>query len=129
VVVADTSIDYTHPELAAPIWVNPKDDSGGKETDGNCYIDDLMGWDFVNKDHDSWDDHGHGTHVAGTIGAVGNNGVGVIGVSANVTLMPLKFLGAGGSGTTDNAVSARLSSVSGDFIKEAAGVCRRGALA
>jgi subtilisin family serine protease len=112
VAVIDTGIDYTHPELAANIWVNPNEQLDGTDTDGNGYIDDVMGWDFVNKDNDPWDDHGHGTHVAGTIGAVGHNGIGVIGVSPNVTLMPLKFLGAGGSGTTDNAVSAILYAAS-----------------
>jgi subtilisin family serine protease len=112
VAVIDTGIDYTHPELAANIWLNPNEQLDGIDTDGNGYIDDVMGWDFVNKDNDPWDDHGHGTHVAGTIGAVGNNGVGVIGVSPNVTLMPLKFLGAGGAGTTDNAVSAVLYAAS-----------------
>jgi subtilisin family serine protease len=112
VAVVDTGIDYTHPELAANIWINPIERLDGTDTDGNGYIDDIMGWDFVNNDNDPWDDHGHGTHVAGTIGAVGNNGIGVIGVSPNVTLMPLKFLGAGGSGSTDNAVSAILYAAS-----------------
>ncbi len=66
------------------------------------------GWDFVNNDNDPIDDNGHGTHVAGTIAAVRDNGVGVAGVASNVVLIPLKFLNAGGSGSTDNAIAAVL---------------------
>lgn len=86
--------------LRDPRWAN------GVDEDGNGYVDDLVGWDFVNNDNDPWDDHGHGTHVAGTIGAIGGNGVGVAGVAWNVQMIPLKFLGAGGSGTTFNAIRA-----------------------
>lgn len=64
----------------------------GIDTDGNGYKDDLIGWDFVNNDNDPYDDNGHGTHVSGTIGATGGNGVGAIGVSPNVLIVPLKFL-------------------------------------
>jgi hypothetical protein len=72
----------------------------------NGYIDDLFGWNFVSNTNDPFDDNGHGTHVAGTIGASGNNSEGVAGVNWDVQLMGLKFLGAGGSGTTANAVAA-----------------------
>jgi subtilisin-like proprotein convertase family protein len=68
--------------------------------------DDLIGWDYANNDNDPMDDDGHGTHVSGTIGAVGNNGIGVAGVDWNVQIMPLKFLGADGSGFLSGAVSA-----------------------
>src|SRR3970282_1743823 len=76
--------------------------------DGNGYVDDVRGWDFVNWDNDPMDDHGHGTHVSGTIGAVGNNGVGVVGVNWNVKIMALKFLNAAGNGSTAGAISATL---------------------
>jgi subtilisin family serine protease len=68
--------------------------------------DDLIGWDYANNDNNPMDDNGHGTHVTGTIGAVGNNGIGVAGVDWNVQIMPLKFLGADGSGFLSGAVSA-----------------------
>ena len=105
--VIDTGIDYTHPDLAANIWINPGEiPNNGIDDDGNGYVDDVMGWDFFNNDNDPMDDNGHGTHTAGTIGAVGNNGIGVAGVAWNVKLMPLKFLGAGGSGPTSAAIAA-----------------------
>src|SRR5439155_11725125 len=76
--------------------------------DGNGYVDDWRGWDFVNNDNNPVDDHNHGTHVSGTIGAIGNNGMGVVGINWNVKIMALKFLDASGSGTTANAVKAVL---------------------
>ncbi len=74
-------------------------------TDPLSYVDDLIGWDFVNNDNDPWDDHAHGTHVAGTIGAV-NNTAGVVGVNWQVQMIGLKFLSSSGSGTIDDAISA-----------------------
>lgn len=81
-------------------WAN------GQDEDGNGYLDDLVGWDFVNNDNDPFDDNGHGTHVAGTIGAMGGNGLGVAGVAWDVQMIPLKFLNAAGSGSTFNAIRA-----------------------
>lgn len=105
--VIDTGIDYTHPDLVDNIWVNPGEIPGnGIDDDGNGFVDDVHGYDFVNNDGDPFDDEGHGTHVAGTIGATGNNGVGVTGVSWDVSLMGLKFLDANGSGSTADAVRA-----------------------
>ena len=107
VAVIDTGIDHTHPDLVDNIWVNPGEIAGnGIDDDGNGFIDDVHGYDFVNDDGDPFDDQGHGTHVAGTIGATGNNGVGVVGVSWDVSLMGLKFLDADGSGSTADAVRA-----------------------
>ena len=107
VAVIDTGVDSTHPDLAKNIWVNPGEIPGNKiDDDGNGYVDDVYGYDFVNNDPDPKDDNFHGTHVAGTIGAVGNNGVGVTGVCWKVKLMALKFLNAGGGGTESGAILA-----------------------
>lgn len=106
--VIDEGIQITHPDLAANIWVNPFEiPNDGIDNDGNGYIDDVNGWDFYNNDKTVYDgtSDDHGTHVAGTIGGVGGNGLGVAGVNWNVTMVSLKFLGAGG-GTTSNAVKA-----------------------
>ena len=107
VAVIDTGIDYGHQDLAANAWRNPGEVAGdGLDNDGNGFVDDVYGWDFANNDADPMDDQGHGTHVAGTIGAVGNNGTGVVGVSWNVSIMGLKFIGANGSGSTADAIAA-----------------------
>ncbi|MDD1729229.1 MAG: S8 family serine peptidase, partial [Methanospirillum sp.] len=99
VAVIDSGVDYTHPDLAANIWTNPGEIAGnGVDDDGNGYIDDIHGWDFINNDNDPMDDNGHGTHCAGVIGAVGNNGVGITGVDQHVKIMPLKVLGKDGNG-------------------------------
>lgn len=86
--------------LGDPRWAN------GVDNDGNGKVDDLIGWDFVNNDNDPYDDNSHGTHVAGTIGAMGNNALGVVGVNWKVQLAALKFLAANGSGYTSGAVAA-----------------------
>lgn len=105
--VIDTGILRTHEDLAANIWTNPGEiPDNGIDDDHNGYIDDVHGWDFVNNDNDPTDDAGHGTHVSGTIGGVGNNGIGVAGVNWTVRLVGLKFLGADGSGTTADALKA-----------------------
>ena len=103
VVVAniDTGADYTHPDLAANMWTNPGETNGNMiDDDGNGFVDDYYGWDFRFNDSDPIDQHGHGTHTSGTIGAVGNNGVGVVGVNWNVRLMTIKIYSAGGADTT-----------------------------
>ena len=92
----DTGIDYNHEDLAFNIWRNPK------PTDKN----DVVGFDFIHNDGLPFDDNAHGTHTAGTIGAVGGNGIGISGVSQRVSLMSLKFLSKDGSGTTADAIRA-----------------------
>ena len=76
------------------------------DNDNNGYVDDVHGYDFYNRDGNPMDDHNHGTHVAGTIGAAGDNGIGIAGVNWDVQIMALKFLGADGSGTTADAIEA-----------------------
>ncbi|MEX2645275.1 MAG: S8 family serine peptidase [Gaiellaceae bacterium] len=109
--VIDTGVDFSHPDLAGTSWINPGENCSGCRTngvddDGNGFVDDWRGWDFVNEDNNPFDDHGHGTHVAGTIAAVGNNGVGIAGVNWTGRVAALKFLDWFGSGTTADAIRA-----------------------
>ncbi|MCW2276516.1 Ca2+-binding RTX toxin-like protein/subtilisin family serine protease [Rhodoblastus acidophilus] len=102
--VIDTGADLTHADLVGNIWTNPGEIAGnGVDDDGNGYVDDIHGYDFINGDSDPTDDYGHGTHVSGTIGASGNNGVGVAGVNWNVSLVELKIFNSGGT-TNDFAI-------------------------
>ena len=101
VAVVDTGIAYDHPDLSPNIWANPGEVPGDSiDNDGNGKVDDHRGWDFISNDNDPRDLNAHGTHVAGTIGAKGNNATGVVGVNWNVKLMPVRVLGTDGSGTT-----------------------------
>jgi subtilisin family serine protease/subtilisin-like proprotein convertase family protein len=105
--VIDTGVDYTHEDLAANMWVNPGEiPDNGLDDDGNGVIDDIHGFNAITGSGNPFDDHSHGTHCSGTIGAVGNNGVGVVGVNWQVQIMALKFLAANGSGFNDDAISA-----------------------
>jgi subtilisin family serine protease len=108
-VVLDTGVDLQHEDLAANAWVNPGEIAGnGVDDDGNGFVDDLNGWNFFNGTNQTFvsvSEDFHGTHVAGSIGAVGNNARGVTGVAWNVKLMSLKFLGGTqGRGSTSNAI-------------------------
>ncbi|OGC08963.1 hypothetical protein A2V82_16300 [candidate division KSB1 bacterium RBG_16_48_16] len=114
--IVDTGIDYQHEDLAANIyknpgedaWANPNDPTSGNgiDDDGNGKVDDWMGWNFIDETNIAKDDNMHGTHVAGTVGAVGSNGKGVVGINWKVKLVPLKFLDYEGSGTTEDAIEA-----------------------
>ena len=104
--VIDTGADYNHSDLAANIYRNTVECSGAPNTDndGNGYKNDCHGINAITNSGDPMDDNDHGTHVAGTIGAVGNNGVGVVGVNWRVKILPCKFLDASGSGSDSDAI-------------------------
>ena len=107
VAVVDTGVDYTHPDLSQNIWTNSGEIAGnGKDDDGNGYIDDVHGMNAINGSGDPMDDNSHGTHCSGTIGAAGNNGLGVAGVNWNVSIMGAKFLSSNGAGSLYGAVKA-----------------------
>ena len=107
VAVIDSGVDLDHPDLAANLWTNPGETAGnGVDDDNNGYIDDLHGWDYVDNDAEPDDANGHGTHVAGTIAAVGDNGIGVVGVAHEARIMPIRILDAGGEGSIGAAVAA-----------------------
>ncbi|MBE0713442.1 MAG: S8 family serine peptidase, partial [Candidatus Aminicenantes bacterium] len=103
VAVLDSGINYNHVDLQSNIWINTDEIPGNSvDDDGNGYVDDYRGWNFVSDTNDPMDNFSdvyHGTHVSGTIGAVGNNDVGVAGVNWNVKLMAVKVLNSSGGGT------------------------------
>lgn len=114
VAVIDSGVDYNHPDLRDNIYQNPGETgidangsdmrSNGLDDDGNGLIDDWRGYDFIDNDNDPMDQHSHGTHVAGTIGAKGDNAIGIAGVNWNVSLVPIKVFSAAGSTSTDALV-------------------------
>jgi thermitase len=112
VAVIDTGVDTGHADLAANIWTNPTEVAGnGIDDDQNGYVDDVHGYDFLENDgtpndETSAQNPGHGTHCSGIIGAVGNNGQGISGISQSVSLMALRFIGPTGQGDLMGAIKA-----------------------
>ncbi len=108
VAVIDTGIDVQHEDLRNNIWHNPKEiPNNNKDDDGNGYIDDIYGWNFVKNNNKVYDNHGHGTHIAGIIGAEGGNGIGVSGVAPKVSLMALKYYDPTDDGSNNLANTVR----------------------
>ena len=100
VAIVDTGVDLDHPDLRTNLFVNPGEIPGnGIDDDGNGFVDDVSGYDFADNDANANDESGHGTHVAGTIAAA-NNGFGATGIAPNATILPVRVLGANGSGST-----------------------------
>ena len=113
VAVVDTGVDYNHVDLNDNIWVNTREIAGnGIDDDGNGYIDDVRGWDFVDRDNTPLDGGSHGTHVAGTIAAE-NNGLGVTGVAYNARIMAVRVLGPNGGTYQDVASGIRYAANNG----------------
>jgi len=134
IAVIDTGIDYHHPDLVNAIWINPGEDlnhnhqadaadMNGIDDDGNGFVDDVMGWDFTDapnypdggdylgRDADPWDEHGHGTAVAGLIAATANNGIGIAGLAHGCRIMVLRSFTSTGYGEEDDAASAILYAI------------------
>jgi subtilisin family serine protease len=101
VAIIDSGIDLGHPDLAPNLWTNPGEVAGNRvDDDGNGYVDDVHGFDFVEGDGTPQDANGHGTHVAGIVGARGGNGVGTAGVAWRARLMAVRVLDGAARGTT-----------------------------
>ena len=105
IAVLDSGVDYTHQDLAANMWTRP-DTVPAYEDDQLGKIRDVHGFNAADNNADPMDENGHGTHCAGIIGAEGNNDEGIAGINWKAEIMPLKFLGKGGFGTTKNAIEA-----------------------
>jgi subtilisin family serine protease len=103
VAIIDSGINITHQDLAGNLWVNPDEiAANGLDDDGNGIVDDVFGYNALTEDGNVSDDNGHGTHVAGIIGAVGNNGVGTSGVAWSTNLMAVKVMNENGEGVVSN---------------------------
>ncbi|MGH2692493.1 MAG: S8 family serine peptidase, partial [Actinomycetota bacterium] len=111
VAIVDSGVDLDHPDLVSNLWSNPGETGSGREANGadddrNGFVDDWRGWDWTDQDNDPIDLAGHGTMVAGTVGAQGDNGIGVSGVSWKSRLISLRVLDEQGIGFSSDAASA-----------------------
>ncbi len=116
IAIIDTGVDLNHPDLAAKTWTNPGETgldgngndqrTNGVDDDGDGYVDDWRGWDFVNGDNEAQDDYGHGTHVSGIAAAASDNGLGIAGIAWGARIMPLKILDQAGNGSDSDVASA-----------------------
>lgn len=112
VAVIDTGLDYDHPDLGIDnLWMNTREKPNGVDDDGNGYIDDFIGWDFIDADNDPWDWVGHGTHVAGTVAAHSGNGIGIAGVAPHARIMALRALNSEGRGWSTRIARAIMYAV------------------
>ena len=103
--IIDSGVDYNHPDLQKNMWINPNEIPGnGIDDDNNGFVDDIHGANTESNTGDPMDESDHGTHVAGTIGAVGNNGIGVAGVAWQTKMVACRFLNQSGEGTTADAI-------------------------
>ncbi|MFA6978580.1 MAG: S8 family serine peptidase [Ignavibacteriaceae bacterium] len=106
IAILDTGVDWLHPDLKNKIWTNPNEiPDNGMDDDGNGYVDDVRGWDWINNDNNPTDDNSHGTHVAGIAAAEVNNGIGIAGVNWKAKILPLKVFQS--SGRADAATIAQ----------------------
>jgi subtilisin family serine protease len=112
--VLDTGLEYEHPDQDGNLWSNAAEiPANANDDDSNGFIDDTSGWDFIGDDADPRDANGHGSHVAGILGAQGNNGIGVVGVNWDVAIMPLRVCEA--SGSCDSASIVEAIAYAGDM--------------
>jgi subtilisin family serine protease len=102
IAIVDTGVDLDHPDLVANMWLNADEILDGSDSDGNGFIDDIYGWDFVNNDNDPIDDHGHGTCCAGIVGAVTDNNIGMAGICWDCRIIPVKSFGSDGYATVSD---------------------------
>lgn len=102
IAIIDTGVDTEHPDLQANIWTNPSESDGSEweDDDLNGFVDDIHGWDFVDKTPIMSDPNGHGTHCAGIAAAVGNNGIGITGANPDALIMPIRVMEPDGTGST-----------------------------
>ncbi|MEH6469930.1 MAG: S8 family peptidase, partial [Halopseudomonas sp.] len=107
VALIDSGVDYSHPDLPiSKLWQNPNELANGRDDDGNGLIDDRIGWNFVSHNNNPWDDHGHGTHIAGVIAAARDNAIGISGIAPNARLMVLKVVDASGHASGSHIAQA-----------------------